>query len=97
MPLKEIFSHKLDKGVCMELLQRNPNSEECHDNYLVVMSNCGLWLLPGRIGQLKFKRKNVIINIYTVSTVLYLFTGFIQASLCKIQGLLKDFPTVFKD
>ena len=22
---------------------------------------------------------------------------FIQASLCKIQGLLKDFPTVFKD
>ena len=24
-------------------------------------------------------------------------TGFIQARLCKIQGLLKDFPTVFKD
>ena len=24
-------------------------------------------------------------------------TGFIQASLSKIQGLLKDFPTVFKD
>ena len=24
-------------------------------------------------------------------------SGFIQASLCKIQGLLKDFPTVFKD
>ena len=23
--------------------------------------------------------------------------GFIQASQCKIQGLLKDFPTVFKD
>ena len=23
--------------------------------------------------------------------------GFIQASLSKIQGLLKDFPTVFKD
>ena len=25
------------------------------------------------------------------------YTGFIQARLCKIQGLLKDFPTVFKD
>ena len=25
------------------------------------------------------------------------FTRFIQARLCKIQGLLKDFPTVFKD
>ena len=24
-------------------------------------------------------------------------TNFIQASLCKIQGLLKDFPYVFKD
>ena len=24
-------------------------------------------------------------------------SGFIQASLSKIQGLLKDFPTVFKD
>ena len=24
-------------------------------------------------------------------------TGFIQVRLCKIQGLLKDFPTVFKD
>ena len=24
-------------------------------------------------------------------------TGFIQASLNKIQGLLKDIPTVFKD
>ena len=23
--------------------------------------------------------------------------GFIQATLCKIQRLLKDFPTVFKD
>ena len=23
--------------------------------------------------------------------------GLIQASLCKIHGLLKDFPTVFKD
>ena len=23
--------------------------------------------------------------------------GFIQARFCKIQGLLKDFPTVFKD
>ena len=29
---------------------------------------------------------------------LYVFiTGFLQASLCKIQVLLKDFPTVFKD
>ena len=25
------------------------------------------------------------------------FSRFIQASLCKIQGLLNDFPTVFKD
>ena len=24
-------------------------------------------------------------------------SGFTQARLCKIQGLLKDFPTVFKD
>ena len=23
--------------------------------------------------------------------------GFIQARLCKIQGLFKDFPTIFKD
>ena len=29
-------------------------------------------------------------------TMLY-NAGFIQASLSKIQGLLKDFPTVFKD
>ena len=26
-----------------------------------------------------------------------MYTGFIQASSCKIQGLLKYFPTVFKD
>ena len=24
-------------------------------------------------------------------------SGFIQASSCKIQGLFKDFPTIFKD
>ena len=39
--------------------------------------------------------ESAIVHVLIYSARLGL-TRFIQASLCKIQGLFKDFPTVFK-
>ena len=35
--------------------------------------------------------------VHEIWVLITYMTGFIQARLCHIQGLLKDFPTVFKD
>ena len=40
--------------------------------------------------------KKLLIWTYTHDSGTYCISRFIQASLCKIQGLLKDFPTVLR-
>ena len=54
-----------------------------------------IWVLQMLIGYSTFL-KNIYFGILFFQLGIFV-TGFIQASMSKIQGLLKASPTVFKD